>query len=370
VNVSELHDTRAADTRAAKSTDAAPVASVIVVATNELHHLHDCLPSLAALVGPPTEVIVVDNASSDGTGAALATTYPWVRVVRAEQRLGYAPANNLGFRHARGDYLVVLNPDTRVDPGFVRAMIETSRARSDRALVTSRICMFDHSERINAVGNVVHFSLIAACRGLGDPCDRRATTDEVPSISGISFLIPRRVLDVLGPFDEAIYPYLEDTELSLRAWLGGYSCVTSPNSLVFHKYSIRLRPQKFFSIERNRWLVMLRIFRIPTLVILFPALLLIEAMSWVYAARVGRAHLGAKARSYASVLRMFPIVRRGRQQLRALRKIGDRTLLTKLDAELPIRQLVDEVKVPRGVITVINGMLVAYYAIVRCIVRW
>jgi GT2 family glycosyltransferase len=365
-----LHGPLTAETSSATPLDAVPVASVIVVATNELHHLRDCLPSLAALDGPPTEVIVVDNASTDGTGAALAAAYSWVRTVRSERQLGYAPANNLGFRHARGDYLVVLNPDTRVDPGFVRGLIETSRARGDRALVTSRICMFDCPTTINTVGNIVHFSLIAACRGLGDPCERRATTDEVPSISGCAFLIPRRVLDDLGPFDEAIYPYLEDTELSLRAWLGGYSCVTAPASLVFHKYSIRLQTRKFFYIERNRWLVMLRTFRIPTLVLLLPPLLLIEAMSWAYAARLGRAHLGAKARSYASILRLLPIVRRGRQQSRALRRVGDRLLLAKLAAELPIGQLVHDVGASRGVLSAINGVLVAYYAVVRRIVWW
>ena len=99
--------------------EAPPVVSVIVVATDQLHHLRECLPSLARINGPPTEVIVVDNASTDGTGVAVATAFPWVNIVQTEQRLGYAPANNLGFRKARGSYLVVLNPDTRVHWNFV-----------------------------------------------------------------------------------------------------------------------------------------------------------------------------------------------------------------------------------------------------------
>jgi len=315
-------------------------------------------------------VIVIDNASDDGTGTALAAEFPWVRVVRSERRLGYAPANNLGFRHARGAYLLVLNPDTRVDPGFVRALVETSRAYDDRALVTSRICMYDDPSKINTVGNVVHFSLVASCRGLGEPSDRWGSVEVVPSISGCAFLIPRRVLDCLGPFDESIFPYLEDTELSLRAWVAGFACVTAPDSLVFHKYGVRLNHQKFFYIERNRWLVLLRTFRIPTLVILAPSLLLVELCVWAYAAGRGRAHLGAKAYSYVAILRLLPVVRRGRRQLQTLRRIDDRTLLERLAAALPVRQLVSDMDASRGALNVVDRLLKGHYALAQRLVRW
>ncbi|HEY8447250.1 MAG TPA: glycosyltransferase family 2 protein [Thermomicrobiales bacterium] len=347
-----------------------PVASVIVVATNELHHLRDCLPTLAALDGPPTEVIVIDNASDDGTGAALAADYPWVRVVRSDERLGYAPANNLGFRHARGQYLIVLNPDTRVDPGFVRALVETSQTHGDQALVTSRICMYDDPDTINAVGNTIHFSLLAACRGLGEPRDRWQTAEWVPAISGCAFLIPRRVLEQLGPFDESIYPYLEDTELSLRAWLGGFACVACPDSLVFHKYDIRMKPQKFFYIERNRWLVMLRTFRLPTLALLTPPLLVIELCSWIYAGRRSPAYLAAKARSYADIIRLWPVVRAGRRHLRTLRRLDDRALLERFTVALPVRQLAGDINAPSAAITVINQFLALYYALIKRVVLW
>ena len=356
--------------RPAGLTAAAPLVSVIVVATDEWHHLRDCLPSLAALTGPPAEVILIDNASRDGTGAHVAAEFPWVRVVRTEQRLGYAQANNLGFTEARGAYLVVLNADTRVDAGFVQALVAASRRHNDRALVTSRICFFDDPDTLNACGNVVQFGLLAACRAFGKPAAAVTEESEVASISGCAFLVPRQVLEAIGPFREEIFPYLEDTELSLRAWLAGLSCVAAPESLVFHKYALRLTPQKFFHIERNRWLVMLRCYRFGTLLVLSPALAAIEGLSWAYAASLGGRYLLAKARSYVALGFMLGRIREGRRRMRSLRRVGDRALLARMDAALPVDQLVNGLRPPRGLLGLVNASLEGYFRFAQRLVRW
>jgi len=292
-----------------------------------------------------------------------------VRIVRAEARLGYAPANNLGFREATGRFLIVLNPDTRVAPGFVAGLVAASAAAGDQALVTSRICLFDRPDEINTCGNTVNFGLIAACRGLGEPADRWGTADEVASISGCAFLVPRPLLEQLGPFEEAIYPYLEDTEISLRAWVGGFRCVTAPESVVYHKYAIRLKPEKFFFIERNRWLVMLQTYRWRTLAVLLPGLLLTEGLVWAGAATMGTDHLRAKARSYAAIARMLPVARQGRRRTQRLRRRDDRSLLARLDGPVPVAQLATAPVAKIG-LTVANAVLAGYFGGVRRLVRW
>jgi GT2 family glycosyltransferase len=325
---------------------------------------------LERLNGPETEVVVIDNASTDGTAAAIAAEFPRVRIVRTEQRLGYAPANNLGFRHACGRYLIVLNPDTRVDPDFVHALVETSKRHNDRALATSRICMFDRPDTINACGNSVQFALLAACRGIGEPASRHTAESVVASISGCAFLIPRTVLELIDPFEESIFPYLEDTELSVRASIAGLRCVLAPDSVVYHKYSLRLTPRKFFFIERNRWLVMLRSYRLRTLALLVPALVLVEASAWGYAASLGGEYLRAKARSYAGIAHMLPGVWNGRREMNALRRVGDRALLERFEAALPVGQLMEDVKAPRRLIRLVNAGLDIYFRFVRRVVRW
>jgi GT2 family glycosyltransferase len=347
-----------------------PVASVIVVATNELGHLRDCLPSLLDLEGPAAEVMVVDNASDDGTGDELACRYPWVTVVRSDRRLGYAEANNLGFANARGDYLVVLNPDTRVDPGFLSGLIDVSKSFDDNAMVTSTVCMYDRPGMLNTVGNRVHFSIIAACRLLESPREVSRRPDLVPSISGCAFLVHRRMLEHMGPFDPTIFPYLEDTELSIRAWLCGFSCVSAPDSVVYHKYNIRMKPNKFFSIERNRLMVFVRTFRWRTIALLAPALLVIELMSWAYAARAGKSHLVAKARSYLSLARHLPGLMRGRKHVQSLRQASDRSILARLDATLPIDQLVGSSGALARAIALVDSLLAAYFSFVRRSIWW
>jgi GT2 family glycosyltransferase len=347
-----------------------PVVSVIVVATDELHHLRECLPSLARINGPPTEVIVVDNASTDGTGVAVATAFPWVNIVRTEQRLGYAPANNLGFRKARGSYLVVLNPDTRVHSNFVSALVAESVKHGDRALVTSRICLFDDPATLNACGNTVHFGLLAACQGLGEPAETCTEASVVAAVSGCAFLVPRSILRHIGPFDESIYPYLEDTELSLRAWIAGYTCVTAPNSIVYHKYSLRLTAKKFYYIERNRWLVMLRCYRLRTFLVLLPALAIVEVLSWAYAISLGPRTILAKARSYIGIGRMIRDVAEARKHMRSLRRISDRALLGKMIASLPVNQLTTKRQFSRGLLRFVNECLEGYLQVALHVVRW
>ena len=347
-----------------------PTASIVIVSTDELHHLRTCLPSLRALEGTPPEVLVVDNASDDGTAEVLAVEYPWVRIVRSDRRLGYAGANNLGFRHARGTYLIVLNPDTAVEPGFVSALVNASRARRDRALVTSLVCYYDQPTVVNTCGNVVQFGLLTSCRGIGLPRSAFSREELVAAISGAAFLIPRVILERIGPFDEATFFYLEDTELSLRAQLAGYECVTCPASVVYHKYELRMLPRKFFYIERNRWIVMLRTYRWRTLLLLFPALAATEILSWLYAAGRGWRYIAAKARAYGNLVRLSPDVRRARGRTQRLRAIPDAVLLSRMQGALPVERLAAENRWISGAVRLVNLAYMTYFSVVRRAIRW
>lgn len=212
--------------------------------------------------------------------------------------------------------------------------------------------------------------MVATCRGLGEPREWHAAEVDLPSISGTAFLVPRVVLERIGAFEEALHLYVEDTDLSLRALLAGYRCVTAPESLVRHKYQLKMGPSKFFYIERNRWLVMLRVYRWRTLLLLLPGLLAIEAMTWVGAAMLGPRHLLAKGRSYASIIGMAATIRRGRGRVQALRGLSDRALLRRLQGPLPVDQLVPRSPLARGAMEVANGMLGGYFRLARLLVRW
>jgi GT2 family glycosyltransferase len=318
---------------------AAPLVSVVVVCWNSKEHLPTCLDSLHRQTYPSVEVIVVDNGSTDGSREYVESAHPWVRLRAIDHNLGYAPANNVGLRVATGDYLIVLNPDTEVEPDFVGELVAAVDQRGV-GLATSRICFFDDRDRINACGNDIHLTGLGTCRGLGLPAGGFDAPAWVASVSGCAFMIRRDVLDRIGGFDDDYFTYVEDTDLSLRASLAGYRIAYAPRSIVYHKYALRMTPQKFYFIERNRRLTLLKNFRWGTLAALLPPIAMTGLLMWTYAVLHGPAYVSAKLRAHAWIYGNWSLVVEKRRQTQALRKAGDREVIRLLSSTLPADQVV------------------------------
>ena len=140
----------------------------MVVATyNGRHYLDDCLRSVYHDLRPGDEVVVVDNASSDGGADWVAGHYPQARLVRNAENRGFAAACNQGARLASGRVLVFLNQDTHVAAGWLRALIGGLERGPDVGLATSQVRMMDQPERIQACGQDVHYTGLVFGRGFG-----------------------------------------------------------------------------------------------------------------------------------------------------------------------------------------------------------
>jgi GT2 family glycosyltransferase len=315
-----------------------PLVSIVIVNTNELHHLRRCLPAIFRQAYGNYEVLVVDNVSTDGSLDWVAGNFPAVRIIRNERNLGYAGANNVGFRHAQGELIAVLNPDTEVDPQWLDQIVAALEDHPRVGLATPKVVQMDHPDRINACGNDVTFTGLTFCRGLDVPAGEYAEVERVPAVSGAAFVIRREVLEEIGPFDESFFIYFEDTDLSLRALLAGYECLVVPQALVRHKYIFKLSPRKCFYQERNRYVALLRLFRWPTLVALLPSLALSELIVWCYLVLRGPRAMWAKLRSYFSVLAAVPQIVRQRRKVQALRRVSDREILARLGSRLTLAQ--------------------------------
>ncbi len=311
-----------------------PKASVIIVNTNELHDLTRCLPSVLDQDYGDYEVLVVDNASTDGSVGFIQREYPGVRLIRNADNLGYVGANNVGFEQGTGEYLVVLNPDTQVERDWLRELVLALEGHPAAGLATSRILMMGDPQRVNACGNEITFAGITVCRGLGQPADAFEHLEVVSAISGAAFAIKRSVLEEIGPFDEAFFMYYEDTDLSLRAALAGYECLYVPTSVVYHDYAFRFSAWKGFLQERNRLFSWLKNFRWGTLIALVPTLALAEILAWGYVLLQGRDHVRSKAQSYAWLIQNRATIVTARRETQARRKINDRDLLRLLSHRL------------------------------------
>jgi len=334
-----MNETRVAPTNLVGVAETPPRASLILVAYNAQAHLERCLSSVIETSGASCEVILVDNASSDGSAEVAAQKFPQVRVIRNAGNLGFGQGNNIGAQQANGKYLVFLNPDTVVQPGWWEALVEALEDDPCAGLATSKILLLNDRERINTCGNTIHLTGLTLCRGQGHSKDTFNQREPVAAVSGAAFAIRRELFEHLGGFDEDFFLYMEDTDLSWRARLAGWACLYVPESIVWHDYSLRITPLKVFYQERNRYLMLLKCLSWPTLFILLPALLLAEGVTWGFVIWSDREHLGNKWRAYQWAAGHWSTIQSKRRAVQALRCVPDRALLLGTDYRLDFDQV-------------------------------
>jgi hypothetical protein len=311
---------------------------VILVGYNSGVYLPGCLDALAQTLPAGCEVILLDNASSDGSPEMVAARYPTVRLVRSHQNLGYAAGNNRAAEIARGEYLVFLNVDTVTTPGWLEALIAPLESDPKAGLTTAQVLLMRTPEIINTCGNDIHLSGLTLCRAAGHPRRSPSQVEPVPAVSGAACAIRRSLFEALGGFDESFFMYMEDTDLSWRARLAGYTCLHTPASQVYHDYVLRFRTNKILYQERNRGRMLLKNLRWGSLLVLIPSLLLAEAVSWGFILFRQRSQWRQKLQAYGAVLQDWPATMRRRAAAQALRRRSDRSLLREHNWQLEFEQ--------------------------------
>lgn len=216
-------------------TSATPRASVIVPAYNQLDYTLACLHALADSGDrTPFEVIVVDDASSDDTPTVLAKV-PGLRFLRNAGNLGFIGACNAGAAQARGEFVVFLNNDTTVRPGWLDALLDTFARHPDTGLAGSQLVYPDG--RLQEAGGIVFADGSGWNYGrFDDPAHPRyGFVREVDYCSGAAIALPRALFDRLGGFDPHYAPaYYEDTDLAMRVRAAGLKVRYQPASVVVH----------------------------------------------------------------------------------------------------------------------------------------
>jgi GT2 family glycosyltransferase len=272
-----------------------PRASVIVVGHNSAPYLRRCLGALLAQDYPGgAEIIVVDNASRDGSAALVERLFPNVRVIAREVNDGFAGGANYGAAVAGGDVLAFINPDTEADRPWLTELVRPLLADGSIGMTTSRITLLGQPGIINTCGNDVSLAGVATCRRAGQPAADVRCDEDVAAVSGAAFAMRATLFRRLGGFDAAFFMYLEDTDLSLRARQAGYRCVLAAASVVAHDYRLALTPEKVRRIERNRYRMLAKNFRLTSLALLLPQLLLAELIGFGWASLHGPRYVRAK----------------------------------------------------------------------------
>ena len=306
--------------------------TVIVVCHDSATEVPATLRALRAQLEADDEVVVVDNASGDGTPDAVRASDPQAVVLEAGANLGFAAGCHVGVRAASGRLLLFLNPDAEPAPGCVAALraaaVEYPGWGAWQALVT-----LADGEHVNTAGNLVHWLGFGWAGGMGQ---RVAEVDHAPRevgfASGAAMMVRREAWEAAGGFDERYFMYGEDLDLSLRLRLAGWGIGVVPAARVAHDYSFVKGDYKWFYLERNRWWTLLGVYPRRLLAVTAPALVAFEAALLVVAWRGG--WLRAKLRAQLAVLRSLRAMLRRRRAVQATRVVSDRAFGEHLTASL------------------------------------
>jgi len=298
-----------------------PLVSIVIVNYNGAGVLGVCLRSVEAQPYRPIEVILVDNASTDGSADEAALAHPEMRLIRNRTNMGFATANNQGVAAASGEYVVLLNNDTEVQEGWIPGLLGML-AEPDVGVVTSRVVTDGVPAEFYAMNGTINF--------LGYNIMRRfADLSRVFFAGGASLMFRRS--EVGAPFPDEYFLYHEDVYLSWRLRLQGRDVRMAQDSVVLHRGSATTKrqpgPLVTFFQERNRLLNVLLLFELRTLVLLIPYLIADAAAKLTMSIARGRKSPAGIVRAYVWVATHTGWVCRRRSDIRALRTVGDHEIL-------------------------------------------
>jgi GT2 family glycosyltransferase len=287
-----------------------PEVSIVIVTWNGRQYLGPCLEAVSAQQGIDAEVILVDNASTDGTVEFVRARFPQVRVIALAENCGFAGGNNAGVRVARGRFVAFLNNDTVADPGWLRALRGGIDPAAGFLLTTSRIVYMHDASTVDSAGDGLFRWGGAFKRHHGASVDLAGASQEVFGVCGGACLVSKRVFDELGGFDEDFFFSHEDVDLSYRARLRGYRCRYVADAIVRHHGSGTSRRAAAFAVfhgQRNLEWLYVKNTPASLLVRTLPGHLLYNAAGAMHFARRGLlgTFLKAKAAAVAGMLRMW-----------------------------------------------------------------
>lgn len=278
-------------------------------------YLKECRDSLRLQSYPSKnfQVYIIDNASSSETKEFLENIYPEAKIIPRHDG-NYSAANNLGFKKAIEDgcdYLVTANMDTEMDKDWLKELVEALDNNEKAAVAQSKILLFDKEgkeRKINTLGNIFHFL------GFGTTSFYKKEDREIsgyPEIngyaSGCSFIVKKEAYIEIGGWNEEYFMYHDDMEFSLKIRLLGYKIVLAPKSVIYHKYEFSRSVKMLYFMERNRYLLLFTFYPCHLILLLLPALFILDLGMLFFS--IVKGWFGTWLKSRAYFLNPFSLVK-------------------------------------------------------------
>jgi hypothetical protein len=336
--------------------------------------LPECRDSLRAQSYPKefNQVYIVDNASTGETRSFLAKNFPEAAIIPRDDG-NYAAANNTGIKKALQDgckLIVIANMDVKFEKDWLRELAGALNNNPEAGIAQSRVLLYPEKtgepERINTLGNVCHFLGFGFTAGYGELNREIEGQPEIAGYaSGCSFIIKKEVLEKINGYDEEFYMYHDDIEISLKTRLAGWKIILAPKSVVYHKYEFSRSVKMLYFMERNRYLVMFIFYRLPTILLIFPALVLMDLGMLLYSIPGGWLKTKLAVYQYFLKPKSWKKIISERKRVRSLRKISDRRLVENFKGRILFQEIDNPV-----LKYIANPLFNLYWNIVKNIIFW
>ncbi len=319
-----------------------PAISVIVLNYNGKHLIGECLEALFLQSFRDFEIIVVDNGSSDGSTGFLEDTFgDRIRLIKNSQNLGFAEGNNIGFTHASGEFVALLNNDAVADSEWLSQLHSATMSSPESCgMWASKILFYENRLMIDTIGHLMYPDGLNRGQGKNEIDHGQYDMQrEVFFPSGCAALYRKTMLDVIGGFDPDFFAYGDDTDIGLKARLAGWTCVLVPNAVVYHHSSAtagKYSPMKAYLVERNRLWILIKYFPF-TQILLSPFHSTLRYAFQVYGALTGKGAVGRFANdrslwvllsvlcnAYRDAIMKFPLMIQKRKKFRKHVRVSDR----------------------------------------------
>ena len=317
-----------------------PLVSVIVLNYNAGELLLNCIESVKKSAYKNLEIIVVDNISTDKSQKRCKEKYPDIKLIQNNENFGYCEGNNIGIREAKGDYIIILNPDTIVESNCIEELISAYN-KFGEGLYQPKILSLNEKQVLQSTGNMIHVF------GFGFAKDKGRKDEEVDEeikkigyASGTCLFTSKSVLEKVGLLDSFLFLYHDDLDLGWRASQIGINSYYVPKSKIYHveSYSLKWSAKKFYWLERNRKYCLLTHYSKKTYAKMLPTLLLVDLFVWFF--YISKGFLGAKIKAELDIRRNRRFIETKYQELEEKKIIPDEKL---------IQEFPDEIFVPTNV---------------------
>jgi len=318
-----------------------PLISIIIINYNGKEYILDCVDSVFK-TNCNFEVLLIDNNSSDNSSNLCKEKYPEIRFFHNDKNLAMA-ARNTGIDEAKGDFFVFLDADTVVEPNWLNILLKSYK-KHGRGLYQGKLLKKSAPSILESCGDMTNIFGTGFARGRGQKDNNQFETFQKISFTvGACTFSSAEIFREIGYVDESslFFLMLDDLDYGWRGWMLNIPSYYEPRCIIYHVGSPTLQwsSEKFFFMERNRWICLFTLYSKKTLFKIFPCLILYDFGIFLFLLSKGMGFV--KIKSFLSFLKMIPKIQKRRKLMQSNRKLQDHTI---------VKNFVDNIDIPIGLV--------------------